>query len=317
MADPTACLDDPLMLAYRSGVRVRDGFPGQRFRVLPRPLVESALHEPVTGRLLVTDAGYFPHAAAHGRVRPHGARESIVMVCTAGAGLVSVGGVEHPAVAGDAIVLPAGRPHRYVADLADPWSIWWMHVSGSDSHELVAAVVGDGASVLPLRDAGSAAAAMESVVGALERDDTTPSLYTAAGAAWSMLAQLAAERRGGPAPDLDRMRVIQDLIRADLAAPFTVPGLARRAGLSASHFSALFRRATGLAVMEYVKRLRSARARELLMTTDLTVAEVAERVGYSDPFYFSRQFHAVNGTSPSAFRARGRLDEPAAGVGAP
>ena len=311
MADPTERLDDPLVGRYALGVLVRDGFPGQRFRVLPRPLVESALRDPVTRRLLVTDAGYFPHAAAHGRVRPHGARESIVMVCTAGAGTVAIAGVEHAASAGDAIVLPAGRPHRYVADAEDPWSIWWMHVAGEDAGELVDAVGSHASPVLRLRDPAGAAVAVEGVVAALERDETIPTLYAAAGAAWSMLAHLAAERRGGPGPDVDRIRAVQDFIRADLTAPLTVAGLARRAGLSASHFSALFRRATGASVMEYVKRLRSARARELLMTTDLTVAEVAERVGYPDPFYFSRQFHAVNGTSPSAFRARGRLDEPA------
>jgi AraC family transcriptional regulator, arabinose operon regulatory protein len=176
----------------------------------------------------------------------------------------------------------------------------------------VEAVGADTAPVHRLRDHASAAAAIEGVVAVLERDETIPTLYAAAGAAWSLLALLAAERRGGPGSDGDRIRAVQDHIRADLTAPYTVAGLARRAGLSASHFSALFRRATGLPVMEYVKRLRSARARELLMTTNLTVAEVAERVGYADPFYFSRQFHAVNGTSPSAFRARGRLDEPAA-----
>ncbi|GAA2749140.1 AraC family transcriptional regulator [Amnibacterium kyonggiense] len=288
---------------------VRDGFPGQRFRVLPRPLVESALREPVTRRLLVTDAGYFPHAAAHGRVRPLGAPESIVMVCTAGSGVVTVAGVAHRASAGDAIVLPSGTRHSYVADVLDPWSIWWMHVAGADSRELVEAIGVASAPVLRLREPASAAAAIEGVVAVLERDETIPTLYAAAGSAWTMLANLAAERRRGPGSDGDRIRAVQDHIRSNLTAPHTVGALARRVGLSASHFSAVFRRATGVPVMEYVKRLRSARARELLMTTDLTVAEIAERVGYADAFYFSRQFHAVNGTSPRAFRARGRLDE--------
>jgi AraC family transcriptional regulator of arabinose operon len=292
------------------GMFVRDGFPGQRFRVLPRPLVRSALHDPVTRRLLVTDAGFFPHAAAHGRGRPHGAPESIVIVCTAGSGVVTLFGAEHRAGAGDAIVLPAGVPHRYVADVSDPWSIWWMHVAGADSAELIAAVATTASPVLHLRDPHAAATAIGVVVGALERDETAPSLYIAAGAAWSMLAQLAADSRGGSAPGIDRIRVVQDVIRSDITARLTVPSLARRAGLSPSHFSALFKQTTGLAVMEYVKRLRSARARELLITTDLSVTEIAERVGYSDPFYFTRQFRVVNGTSPTAFRAEGRLDDP-------
>jgi AraC family transcriptional regulator, arabinose operon regulatory protein len=40
----------------------------------------------------------------------------------------------------------------------------------------------------------------------------------------------------------------------------------------------------------------------LLDTTGLSVKEVAARVGYDDPLYFSRRFHAEHGTSPSAYR---------------
>jgi transcriptional regulator GlxA family with amidase domain len=58
-----------------------------------------------------------------------------------------------------------------------------------------------------------------------------------------------------------------------------------------------------MGVVEYHKRLRSARARELLITTDATVADIAHSVGYDDPFYFSRQFRAINGTSPSEYRS--------------
>jgi AraC-like DNA-binding protein len=55
---------------------------------------------------------------------------------------------------------------------------------------------------------------------------------------------------------------------------------------------------------EYVKRLRMARARELLLTTDRSIADIAGEVGYPDQFYFSRQFRAVAGSSPRHFRRR-------------
>ncbi|MCY1247111.1 Arabinose operon regulatory protein [compost metagenome] len=46
-----------------------------------------------------------------------------------------------------------------------------------------------------------------------------------------------------------------------------------------------------------------ARARLLLDTTDLTIAEVGREVGLYDQFYFSRQFRRMHGVSPSAYRA--------------
>lgn len=83
---------------------------------------------------------------------------------------------------------------------------------------------------------------------------------------------------------------------------FSISDLAERAGFSSSHFSARFRTVTGYSVTECVQRLRMARARRMLITTGDPVAAIAETVGYSDPFYFTRQFTTVNGISP-AFRA--------------
>src|SRR6187402_1579197 len=87
-------IDEPLIngSSYPVGVSVHEGFLGQRLRVLPRPVVKAAQHHPIVRRFLVTDAGYFPHAAQHGRARTHGARETVVMVCTDGAGWVEVDG---------------------------------------------------------------------------------------------------------------------------------------------------------------------------------------------------------------------------------
>ena len=55
------------------------GFPNQRLVVVPRPLVREALERPITRRLVVTDAGVFPAAEEHGRYRPQGAEETIVI----------------------------------------------------------------------------------------------------------------------------------------------------------------------------------------------------------------------------------------------
>lgn len=289
---------------------VHDGFPGQRLRVLPRPLVESALQRPVTSRLLVTDVGFFPYAAAHGRHRRDGAAEAIVIVCVGGRGVLDVGGVSHAVSPGHAVLIPPGVPHLYLSDERDPWSIWWMHVMGTDVNELVSAAVGEPARpVVALRDPHLAVSSLDQVVSALEQDETEPSLYLASGAAWRLLAQLGSDRLLGPLETSDRIRIAQEYIRHNLADRISLTDLARRTGLSSSHFAALFKSATGLPVMEYLKRLRCARARELLMTSSRTIAEVGREVGYSDAFYFSRQFSAVNGVSPRGFREKSRRED--------
>lgn len=285
---------------------LRDGFPGQRLHVLPAPLIHEALRRPPTTRLLVTDAGYFPHAAMHGRVRRTGAGQTIVIMCAGGAGWCELDGVRHEVGTGQLLLIPARTPHRYYADATDPWSIWWLHLTGADVADLVEAIGLTAAKpVAGLGDPVAAFALVESICDSLERDETWASLIAAAGSGWSLLARLAAERqrRSG---DTEPLRLVQDHLRQHLTAPVRLPELAELAGFSTSHFSARFRAFTGYSVIEYVKRLRMARARQLLITSNQTIAEIAGAVGYPDAFYFSRVFRTVNGVSPSTFRARAR-----------
>jgi AraC family transcriptional regulator of arabinose operon len=287
----------------------RDGFPGQRMRVLPRPLVGEALTVGVTERLLATDAGYFPHAANHGRSRPKGAREAVVLVCTEGRGWCDVGSSTEAIGVGQALVLAPGTAHLYRADRADPWTLWWFHAAGSDVLTLLGPIVGGaGHAVVDLHDPARMVHSMEQVVQALERDETRPALMAAAGAAWNALAQIGADRLAGPRDDAGPVQRAREYLLEHLDQPVRLPDLAAHVGLSASHFAALFRHATGGGVLEYVKSIRMARARVMLMTTSRTVAEVAREVGYPDAFYFSRQFRAVSGSSPSQFRQASRAD---------
>jgi AraC-like DNA-binding protein len=62
---------------------------------------------------------------------------------------------------------------------------------------------------------------------------------------------------------------------------------ARKAGWSRSHFSQGFRHQTNVSPMEFFARLKTARACEMLTNSDESVKEIADKLGFSDPFYFS------------------------------
>jgi AraC-like DNA-binding protein len=90
--------------------------------------------------------------------------------------------------------------------------------------------------------------------------------------------------------------------------PVTIERLASEAGLSADHLRELFQARYGSRPVEYRAQIRLARARELLASTTLGVAEVARRAGYDDPLYFSRVFRARFGMTPSELIRRFRLE---------
>ena len=83
----------------------------------------------------------------------------------------------------------------------------------------------------------------------------------------------------------------------------SVAELAGRAGYSPVHFTRIFKKVTGYLPREFIIQARIARARQLLKESTLSIGEIADALGYSDVFFFSRQFKSRSGLSPNAFRA--------------
>jgi AraC-like DNA-binding protein len=298
-------LDDTLIMRDDSRLFKREGFPGQKLLVVPRSIVRSALAAPVTSQLLVTDCGYFPHASMHGRVRPNGSGQTIVIVCSQGRGWAEVDGVRHTIEPRQALVIPRRVPHAYGADADDPWTIWWLHLEGAQLPHLVAAC---GTTVQRPVLAVPPLAACVSLIGEaidhLDRDETLPSLIAAAGAAWHLLATIA-ESRIASFHD-DPVERIKECLAENLTQPLSMAEVSGQVSLSASHLTAVFKQRTGYAPMQYRTLLRMQRARVLLDTTEKPVAVIAREVGYDDVAYFSRRFSALHEQSPRSYRRTGK-----------
>ncbi len=78
--------------------------------------------------------------------------------------------------------------------------------------------------------------------------------------------------------------------------------LAEAVSLSPAYFSTLFKKVTGFGPMQYLGKIRVDHAKTLLRTTDLSIAEVAQAVGFTDAFYFTRVFTKATGFSPRDYR---------------
>lgn len=79
---------------------------------------------------------------------------------------------------------------------------------------------------------------------------------------------------------------------------------AQSVNLSPNHFSTIFSQETGGTFIEYLTNLRMEKARELLRCTDIKTSEIAYRVGYQDPHYFSYLFRKINNCSPREYREK-------------
>jgi AraC-like DNA-binding protein/mannose-6-phosphate isomerase-like protein (cupin superfamily) len=84
--------------------------------------------------------------------------------------------------------------------------------------------------------------------------------------------------------------------------PINLDALAQIAHMSKRNFIRSFQAAMQVSPIAYLVQLRLTRGAELLRRTELSVTEIAFKVGFDDSNYFSRQFHKVLGRTPSQYR---------------
>ncbi|WP_145321774.1 AraC family transcriptional regulator [Paenibacillus xylanexedens] len=104
---------------------------------------------------------------------------------------------------------------------------------------------------------------------------------------------------------LDQKEVIHgiaDKIHNKPGFHWTSEHMAELSGYSLYHFIRLFQKIMGLKPNEYVKVSRISAAKNLLVTTDLPIYEIAENVGFSSTSYFIKVFRETTETSPQGYR---------------
>lgn len=103
--------------------------------------------------------------------------------------------------------------------------------------------------------------------------------------------------------ELVRLRRARDTMDRAYAEPLDVPGLARAALMSPSHFSRRFSATYGETPYSYLMTRRIERAKALLRYGDQSVTEVCMAVGCTSLGSFSARFTELVGMTPSAYRA--------------
>lgn len=121
----------------------------------------------------------------------------------------------------------------------------------------------------------------------------------------SVAREMAALLAGPKAQDQRSERVLH-YVREHLTEPLYLAALATHLSLSPSRVRHLVKQLFGVRFSSLVQSMRLQEAARLLRSTDLTVSEIAIRVGIEDPNYLSRIFRRVTGTAPSDYRRRHR-----------
>lgn len=124
----------------------------------------------------------------------------------------------------------------------------------------------------------------------------------------SFLIQLSRSNKSSDKMDLNssehrRFHWLRYQIRTHPEKSWSVEEMAEAVGLSKSRFHAVYKAAFGNSPMQYVIEMKIDRAKTLLRVEELSdLATIAEKLGYKNQYHFIRQFKAVTGMTPGAFR---------------
>lgn len=108
--------------------------------------------------------------------------------------------------------------------------------------------------------------------------------------------------------DDDNQTLLVEKVEKNLKANFSnqinLQSLSAHFNVTPQYLSRVYRRLKGMSPSDYIIELRIEKAKELLMINPpIVLKEIAEAVGFNDPFYLSKVFKSVTGKSPSEFRA--------------
>lgn len=287
--------------------RRREGFAGQILHVLPEPVVKRVSKYPLLYSLLPTDIGWYPNARYHYCERNHGTNEHILILCVKGSGWCEMDNKTLRVEANQILIIPRGKPHIYGTSESEPWSIHWLHLTGTHVDYLINQVFNDidvfdvdAVSVATLRQLFQECYDLFLGGFVLQR-----LIYLSQICHYLLGCIFFNNRSFSPTLRSSRFHDLEPtmtFLHQSINKPLTLKEIADHAGLSVSHFSFLFKQQTNYSPMDYFIHLKIQHACTLLTLTDKIVRDIGQAVGYEDPYYFSRIFTKIIGKSPTAFR---------------
>lgn len=221
----------------------------------------------------------------------------------AGQGTVRVGSsVWHPAE-GDTFVLPKYALHEVYAEPDDPvhWVYLWMNVEDDSVLELLRACgFQQGATVISAETRSLFEQGLKLASAGTEDPDELQRKF-------SLLLYEIVYRLGSAAVRAQRtlsgtVQNVKDYLDGHVEQRVTMDELARQTGRTTRQINDAFKRELGMTPYHYILQEKVTLAKKLLEQTELSVQEIAGRLGFSDMYYFSNLFKLKTGTAPAHYR---------------
>jgi AraC family transcriptional regulator, arabinose operon regulatory protein len=284
----------------------KEGFKGQRAIVLPNVIQDELKTWPLTKLLFVTDIGFYPNAQYHYRERPSGSEQNILIYCIEGDGWVEVKNNRKKVQKDQFFIIPAHIPHKYGVDNSEPWTIYWLHFTGTNAESLLQ----KGFSVINIEPDGNTdhdrrIGLFEEIYNNLSMGFSKENLEYSSLSLWHLLGTfnyMSQFKRVTPIVQTDFIGKSILYMHQHIDKKINLSDLADHCGLSVSHYSMIFKKRTYRTPIQYFNNLKIQKACQMLDFTDMHIKEISIHLDFEDQFYFSRVFKKEMGLPPIEYR---------------
>ncbi|WP_282036821.1 AraC family transcriptional regulator [Saccharicrinis aurantiacus] len=284
-----------------------EGFKNQRTIIIPDYIINEIENDPFKCNLYITDIGYYPDANDHYRSRPKGCPQYILMYCIKGQGWIEFNNKRITIHQNQYFVIPPNTPHNYGCSVNDPWSIYWVHYSGTNAHNFTESL--DEANTITPSQVDridDRINIFKEIITSLEMGFSKENIgYSSIllGYFLSTFKYIDQFRHIRTTKEGDAIGKSILYMKNNIQNKISLDELAENVALSASYYSSEFKRRTGKSPIDYLTNLRIQEACQLLDHTSLRIKEIAIKIGFDDPFYFSRVFRNIMGVSPKKYKS--------------
>lgn len=271
--------------------------------------------KPFTRELMITAAGYHPNAMGHYCRRPRGSRGFVFLYCIDGSGWVKYEGEDILVTRNQGVFLKPARAHEYGASKTHPWSYYYIHYEGDLSAHYTRLILdGQESGTYWIQETDEYLKCFSLILSNLEDGWDYPNMVMGSAHLHKLFAYLfwKKQRKGEGVRNVsakNRVQAIADMIEENPQNAASGLEFARAANLSNSRFRELFKALLGMPPKQYSLHMQIEKSKKLLISADLCIYEISERVGIADSHYFSRIFSKKVGMSPTEYRERYKKSE--------
>lgn len=203
------------------------------------------------------------------------------------------------------IFLVAGSEHTYGPDNQTEWQERWVLFHGVLADAFFEnGLLAVNRQVLPIKKTGEFRR-LFAELHARPRDGEIISTMKAALSLHELLVCCADLEQKGPIQEsICPYEAIVNDIRQNAYNRFSIEALVKDTDMAVSTLRRKCIELTGMSPKNLQNALRIGRAKELLIETDMSIAEIADSIGFTDPYYFSRLFSSRSHCSPTEFRRK-------------